>query len=275
MSCHFIHCCKFQNKCLWSLILYIFFHDLIHVYSHGAGADRSQGTKFWCQQKGLFTLPICCKFQRNLFAVWFYKKKVHDLIPEGKIFMSTETSCHFGHLLLVSNHRQYWFLKNLLFYFFPIQSIRDQTWPCRKTGQSQPRVISWTNLVVLMHQMPHTKFQGHWPFGSGEEDFLRFLSYMGMAAILVMWPAPSEQTFVPPSQGGSTWNLASIGLVVLEKMFENVDNTQTNGRQRPTYPISSPMSLWLKWAKNIHKIGENKAIFGLGMPPVTGEKLVK
>ena len=26
--------------------------------------------------------------------------------------------------------------------------------------------------------MLHTKFQGHRPFGSGEEDFLRFLLYM-------------------------------------------------------------------------------------------------
>ena len=47
---------------------------------------------------------------------------------------------------------------------------------------------------------------------------------MGMAAILVMWPGPFEQTFVPPSQGGSIRNLASIGPVVSEeKMFENVD----------------------------------------------------
>ena len=30
--------------------------------------------------------------------------------------------------------------------------------------------------------MLHTKFQGHWSIGSGEEDFLRFLPYMGMAA---------------------------------------------------------------------------------------------
>ena len=65
-------CCKFQKKCLWSLILYNFFHDLIHVYSPGAGADSPQGTKFWCQQKGLITLPICCKFQRNLSEVRFY-----------------------------------------------------------------------------------------------------------------------------------------------------------------------------------------------------------
>ena len=51
---------------------------------------------------------------------------------------------------------------------------------------------------------------------------------MGMAAILVMWPGPFEQTFVPPSQGGSIWNFASIGPAVSEeKMFENVDNTHT------------------------------------------------
>ena len=34
--------------------------------------------------------------------------------------------------------------------------------------------------------MLHIKFQGHWSFGSGEENFLKFLTYMGMAAILVM-----------------------------------------------------------------------------------------
>ena len=32
----------------------------------------------------------------------------------------------------------------------------------------------------------HAKFQDHRTSGSGEEDFLRFLPYMGMAAILVM-----------------------------------------------------------------------------------------
>ena len=32
--------------------------------------------------------------------------------------------------------------------------------------------------------MLRTKFQGHRPFGYGEEGFLRFLLYMGMAAIM-------------------------------------------------------------------------------------------
>ena len=70
--------------------------------------------------------------------------------------------------------------------------MRDQIWPCRKIGQEQPRVIIWANLVVLEHPMMRSKIQGHWPFGSGEEDFFRFLPYMGIAAILVMWPGPDR-----------------------------------------------------------------------------------
>ena len=34
--------------------------------------------------------------------------------------------------------------------------------------------------------MLHAKFQDHRISDSGEEDFLRFLSYMGMAATMVM-----------------------------------------------------------------------------------------
>ena len=106
-------------------------------------------------------------------------------------------------------------------------------------GQGQPREIIWTILVVLTYTMLHTKFQGHRSIGSGEEDFLRFLPYMGMAAILVMWPEPFEQLFVPPILGGYIWNLVTIGPVVSEeKSFEIVD-----GRRRttePAYTISSP-----------------------------------
>ena len=55
-----------------------------------------------------------------------------------------------------------------------------------KIGQGQPRVIIYTNYVELEFPMLHAKFQDHRTSGSGEEDFLRFLPYMGMAAILVM-----------------------------------------------------------------------------------------
>ena len=47
---------------------------------------------------------------------------------------------------------------------------------------------------------------------------------MGMAAMLVMWPKPFEQTFIPLSHGVFTWNEASIRQAVSnEKKFENVN----------------------------------------------------
>ena len=41
------------------------------------------------------------------------------------------------------------------------------------------------NLVVLEHPMLFSKFEGHRPFCSGAEEFLRRLPHMGMATILV------------------------------------------------------------------------------------------
>ena len=40
----------------------------------------------------------------------------------------------------------------------------------------------------------------------------RFLPYMGLEAILVIWPGTFEQIFIPTSHGGSIWNFASNGL---------------------------------------------------------------
>ena len=76
--------------------------------------------------------------------------------------------------------------------------------------------------------MVHIHFQGHRPFGSGEEDFLRFLPCMGMAATLVICPGPFEQTFVPLSHGGSISNFTLIGQAVSEqKMFKECGRRRT------------------------------------------------
>ena len=76
---------------------------------------------------------------------------------------------------------------------------------------------------------------------------------MGVAAILVMWPGPFQQTFIPPSLGVSIWNLSLIGqLFSEEKMFENVDGRTPDGRRSDWYTISSPMSLRLRWAKKLY-----------------------
>ena len=53
-------------------------------------------------------------------------------------------------------------------------------------GYGQPRVIIYMNFVELESPMLHAKCQDHRISGSGEEDFLKILPYMGMAAILVM-----------------------------------------------------------------------------------------
>ena len=45
--------------------------------------------------------------------------------------------------------------------------------------------------------MLHTKFQGHLSIASGEEDFLQFLSYIGIVAMLVMWPNSFVQIIIP------------------------------------------------------------------------------
>ena len=83
----------------------------------------------------------------------------------------------------------------------------------------------------------------HQSIGSGEEDFLRFLPYMGMAAMLVMWPRPFEQFFLPKGPGGCIWNLVAIGPVVSEEeSFEIVDGRRMmDGRTtEPAYTISFP-----------------------------------
>ena len=58
--------------------------------------------------------------------------------------------------------------------------------PVLKLGQGQPRVIIYIKFVEIESPMIHTKFRDHRTSGSGEEDFLKFLPYMGMVAILVM-----------------------------------------------------------------------------------------
>ena len=61
--------------------------------------------------------------------------------------------------------------------------------PCRKIGPCLHRIIG------IRHPMVHTKFQGHQPFGSGEENLLMFTTNMGMAAILK--PGPLNKLSFP------------------------------------------------------------------------------
>ena len=101
-------------------------NDFIHVYSPRAGTDNPLGTKFWCQQKFLITLPICCQFKKkSLWSQIFYRFFMfffHMYIAPGrgrqpngdKKFMTTERPFLFVHMLQVSK----WSLRNLILYPF-------------------------------------------------------------------------------------------------------------------------------------------------------------
>ena len=107
----------------------------VHVYCPGAGTDNPLGTKCLCQQEQLVTgqgqtaprgqnfevdrkalslysfvasfKEISLKSDFIQFLIHIYSPGAGGKQPTGdKVFMSTETSCHFGHLLLVSNHRK-------------------------------------------------------------------------------------------------------------------------------------------------------------------------
>ena len=68
---HFAHLLQVSKWSLRNLIFIHIFNDFIYVYSPGARAYNPLGTNNWCQQKALITLPICCKFQNDLFEIWF------------------------------------------------------------------------------------------------------------------------------------------------------------------------------------------------------------
>ena len=76
--------------------------------------------------------------------------------------------------------------ENPLFLLFPIEKPKLPHLTFRKIGQGQRRITIYINFVEIDFPMLQAKFQDHRTFGSGEEDFQRFLPCMGLAAILVM-----------------------------------------------------------------------------------------
>ena len=224
------------------------------------------------QGKNLNKLGSTCidnaayKVSRSL-VYWFWSRRLF------KVFTIYGHGGHVGHVtqLICINFRSLFSLKLSCEFWFQIAPLflrktsfnfwnLSDLWPWRKMGQGQPRVIIWTTLVVLPYTMLHTKFQGHWSIGSGEEDFLRFLPYMGMAAMLVMWPRPFEQLFFPKGPGGNgpigcnrpssfrgevVWNCGRT----TDRRTTDDGRTTDNGA---CLYYKLPRSLRLRWAKNIY-----------------------
>ena len=110
-SYHFDYWLHVSKKYLCSLLLCTYFHDFIHVYSPGRGRQPI-GAKILMStgrphqfshllQVSIKSLPPLILYTsfHNLLNVYSHGS-VRDRQPQrNKILMSTETSCHFGHLL--------------------------------------------------------------------------------------------------------------------------------------------------------------------------------
>ena len=83
--------------------------------------------------------------------------------------------------------------------------------------------------------MLHTKFQGHRPFGSGGEDFLRILPYMGMAAILVNVTRTASTNFRSPHPKETPYEiwLQLAQWFLRRKCLKSVDDRQMDDEGLP------------------------------------------
>ena len=96
--------------------------------------------------------------------------------------------------------------------------------------------------------MLHTKFPGSWSTGSGE-DFCRVFTIYGH---IWAWrpsstcdPDAANKLSPPPTQGGTTKNLALIGQAVSERMFEHCGRRTNAGPlvyHKPTNKPSAQVS---------------------------------
>ena len=68
-SCQFGHLLQVKKKISLKSDFMHFFHDFIHVYSPGVGADSPQGTKFNVNRNVLSFHSLDASFQKNAFEV--------------------------------------------------------------------------------------------------------------------------------------------------------------------------------------------------------------
>ena len=109
---------SFKKIFLKSDLIHFFFMILYMYIAPGQWQTTPRGQSFGVNRNVLSLHSFVASLKRNVFEVWFYSLFFHNLIhiyspgvggiqPQGdKVLISTETSCHSGHLLLVSNHRR-------------------------------------------------------------------------------------------------------------------------------------------------------------------------
>ena len=175
MSSHFVHLLQVLKN-ISEVWFYTFFSWFITcIYPPGQMQTVPMGQHLDVNKKALSLYPFVTvkKIPLKSDLIQFFHVLIHGYSPKAGGRQPPGDT-----VFQIIDDNSFW--KIYCFTFFPYKSIRDQIWPCHKICQGQPMVIIWTNMVVLEHPILHTKFPGHRPYGSGEEDFLRFLPYMGI-----------------------------------------------------------------------------------------------
>ena len=110
---HYGHLLQVYKESLQPLTLYTSFPDLINVYSRRSGADNPRGQNFDVNRNllslqsfatSLKKISLKSDFIHFFMILYMY---IHVAPGQGlttsrdEIFMSTGTSCHFGHLVQV------------------------------------------------------------------------------------------------------------------------------------------------------------------------------
>ena len=122
----------------------------------------------------------------------FEINEIWEILERGQTMTLTSGTClspctHLVYYVYqVLHHILQYFLSNHPFKHFFIQRHNKPKLTIAYKGQRS--TIQNLNLVVFECLILYTKFQWNRPIISEEEDFLRFLLYMYMAAIFVMSP---------------------------------------------------------------------------------------
>ena len=123
----------------------------------------SHGGSIWNLASNILVLFLEKKFE-NVESEWPWAKVNEWPWPCGVInrrvliYLTICTNFHF------TGVNSFLIIYSLTIFLY--RNKRDRIWTCFKIGEGQSRVISWIHLVIHENPMPHTKFQGHRPFGS-------------------------------------------------------------------------------------------------------------
>ena len=144
----------------------------------------------------VFTWYLVLQITQQFLRKTNFKFENGVAFVEGQI-MTLTFNIHVASLNhLVQCSYQLWghgcnrFLKINNFHLLPYKCLSDQTWPWRKIAQGQARVLIEINITGWHSKSYIPSFYCNRPLVLEKKISEGFLPYMGVGALMVMWPSP-------------------------------------------------------------------------------------